>query len=52
MLQRPSERTSSGRVALLTVNVRVVVTGNGYNGSGSLIFEIEGESIKRLLIPE
>jgi hypothetical protein len=35
-----------------SVNVSVVVTGNGYNGSGSLIFEVEGQSIKRLLIAE
>ena len=33
-----------------SVNVSVVVTGNGYNGSGSLIFDLEADSIKRLLI--
>jgi hypothetical protein len=31
-----------------SVSVSVVVAGNGYNGAGSLIFEIDGESIKRL----
>jgi hypothetical protein len=35
-----------------SVDVNVVVTGNGYNGPGSLIFELEGQSIKRLLITD
>lgn len=35
-----------------SVNVSVVVRGNGYNGVGSLIFEIEAQAIKRLLISE
>lgn len=35
-----------------SVNVRVEVTGNGFNGSGSMIFEVEGQSIKRLDITE
>jgi hypothetical protein len=35
-----------------SVDVRVEVTGNGYNGSGSLIFEIDAQSIKRLDITE
>jgi hypothetical protein len=34
------------------VDVNVVVTGEGYNGPGSLIFEVEGESIKRLTITD
>jgi hypothetical protein len=35
-----------------SVDVNVVVTGNGYNGPGSLIFEVEGDAIKRLLITD
>ncbi len=35
-----------------SVDVNVVVTGNGYNGPGSLIFEIDADSIKRLLITD
>jgi hypothetical protein len=34
------------------IDVSVVVTGNGYNGPGSLIFEVEGQSIKRLVITD
>jgi hypothetical protein len=35
-----------------SVNVSVEVTGSGYNGSGSLIFEVEGQIIRRLDITE
>jgi len=32
------------------VRVDVSVTGKGYNGPGTLAFQLEGESIKRLII--
>jgi uncharacterized protein (TIGR02246 family) len=35
-----------------SVNVGVEVAGSGYNGSGRMIFEIDGPHIKRLLITE
>jgi hypothetical protein len=35
-----------------SVDVNVVVTGNGYNGPGSMIFEVEAEAIKRLVITD
>ena len=35
-----------------SVSVGVEVTGNGYNGSGKFIFEMEAQSIKQLLITE
>lgn len=35
-----------------TVSVKIAVTGNGYNGPGTLKFELEGESIKRLVITD
>jgi hypothetical protein len=35
-----------------SVDVNVVVTGKGYNGPGSMIFEVDGESIRRLVITE
>ena len=35
-----------------SVTVNVEVSGNGYNGSGAMIFEVEGPAIKRLLITE
>jgi hypothetical protein len=34
------------------VRVSVVVSGKGYNGSGVLTFEIEGQRITRLLITD
>jgi hypothetical protein len=33
-----------------SVNVSIEVTGTGFNGSGSMIFEVDGDSIKRLAI--
>jgi hypothetical protein len=35
-----------------SVDVGVEVRGGGYNGSGRMIFELEGSAIKRLLITE
>jgi ketosteroid isomerase-like protein len=43
---RVTSVTRSGK----TVSVKIAVTGNGYNGPGTLKFELEGESIKRLVI--
>ena len=35
-----------------SVRVGVDVSGGGYNGSGSMIFEVEGDAITKLMIPE
>jgi hypothetical protein len=35
-----------------SVKVSVDVSGSGYNGSGSMIFEVDGEAITKLVIPE
>jgi len=35
-----------------STKVSVDVSGNGYTGSGSMIFEVEGEAITKLVIPE
>src|SRR3712207_6158787 len=35
-----------------SVTVSVDVSGHGYNGSGSMIFEVEGDAITSLTIPE
>lgn len=35
-----------------SVTVSVDVSGSGYNGSGSMIFEVEGDAITKLVIPE
>jgi ketosteroid isomerase-like protein len=32
------------------VSVTIAVTGNGYNGPGTLKFHLEGDTIKRLVI--
>ncbi len=35
-----------------SITVNVDVSGSGYNGSGSMIFEVEGDAITKLVIPE
>ena len=33
-----------------TVTIGVAVSGNGYNGGGSFVFELDGDRIRRLVI--